>query len=134
MTAGEAIIQSENNFWLDYPFTGVLSDTLLKRDPNYGAQPSRYVFYTDLRSRVHAGVGDWDDDDWDRAYLKNDTIRNPVSDGTVFSNPPDMIVSSRNYMDSVYSYSVETLGYVSRHLVGKPGFSGTISGGPFPSW
>ncbi len=107
MTAGDAIIQSENNFWLDYPFTGVLSDTLLKRDPNYGAQPSRYVFYTDLRSRVHAGVGDWDDDNWDRAYLKNDTIRNPVSDGTVFSNPPDMIVSSRNYMDSVYSYSVK---------------------------
>ena len=107
MTAGEAIIQSENNFWLDYPFTDVLSDTLLKRDRNYGAQPSRFVFYTDLRSRVHTGVGDWDDDDWDRAYLINDTIRNPVTDLTVNSYLPYMVVSSRNYMDSVYSYSVK---------------------------
>ena len=107
MTVGEAIIQSENNFWLDYPFTGVLSDTLLKRDPNYGAQPSRYVFYTDYRSRVHTGVGDWDDDNWDSVYVINDTIRNPVTDPSVYSHPLDMVASSRNYMDSVYSYSVK---------------------------
>ena len=106
MTAGEAIIQSENNFWLDYPFTGVLSDTLLKRDPNYGAQPSRYVFYTDLRSRVHTGVGDWDDSDWDRAYLRNDTIINPVSVG-ISPAPVPLSNYTRNYMDSVYSYSVK---------------------------
>ena len=107
MTAGEAIIQSENNFWLDYPFTGVLSDTLLKRDLNYGAQPSRYVFYTDLRSRVHTGVGDWDDSDWDRAYLRNDTIINPVSVG-ISPAPVPLSNYTRNYMDSVYSYSVKS--------------------------
>ena len=108
MTVGEAVKQDENDFWLPYPFSGTLSDSLFKGVPHYGAQPSRYVFYTDLRSRVHAGLGDWDDVAWDSVYLKNDTIRNPVTDPTrAYAYPPYMVASSRNYMDSVYSYSVK---------------------------
>ena len=104
MTLDDAIIQDEHNILLRYPYTDTLPANLLKG--SHYDQPHRYVFYTDLRSRVHAGVGDWDDDDWDRVYLKNDTICNPVTDLSVVG-PLGMVASSRNYMDSVYSYSVK---------------------------
>ena len=104
MTLDDAIIQDEHNIWLRYPYTNSLPANLLKG--SHYDQPHRYVFYTDLRSRVHAGIGDWDDVDWDRVYLKNDTIRNPVTDLSVVG-PIGMFASSRNYMDSVYSYFVK---------------------------
>ena len=105
ISPNEAIIQ--DGLWVRYPFKGSL-DTVSLSSSHYN-DASKFVFYPDLRSRIHVGTGDWDDLLWTAKYVVvsgSDTlIRNPVTDlsyGLVPVHP--VPIPSVNLLDSVCRY------------------------------
>jgi len=97
----------QDGLWVRYPFKGSL-DTISLSSPHYN-DASKFVFYPDLRSRIHVGTGDWDDSLWTAKYVVvsgSDTlIRNPVTDlsyGLVPVHP--VPIPSVNLLDSVCRY------------------------------
>ena len=102
MTPGDAIIQDEYNIWVPYPYAGSL-DTNLFEGTKFADTSYSLVYYPDLRSRIHVGVGDWDDDYWDSHYVSTSGyIINPVT-----GNPHTQTIPTRNDLDSLHSYSVK---------------------------
>ena len=105
MSPNAAIIQ--DGLWVYYPFRGNL-DTISLSSSRY-SDSSRFVFYHDLRSRIHVGPGDWDDSLWTAKYVilnGTDTlIRNPVTDRSLDTSAlPIVAIPSVNLLDSVRTY------------------------------
>jgi hypothetical protein len=108
MTPDEAIIQNENDIWVPYPYAGPL-DTNLFEGTRFADTSYSLVYYPDLRSRIHVGAGDWDDNYWDSVYVSNyGFVKNPATDmGNLFMSTPAYLIPNRNDLDSLYSYSMK---------------------------
>ena len=101
MSPNQAII-IDSNASTPYPFRGNID--ALRRSPG-----NSYVFYPDLRSRIHVGTGDWDDSLWTAKYVVTTgavpLIRNPVTDQSLEFVPVHPVpIPSVNLLDSVCRY------------------------------
>ena len=101
MSPNQAII-IDSNASTPYPFRGNID--ALRRSPG-----NSYVFYPDLRSRIHVGTGDWDDSLWTAKYVVTTgavpLIRNPVTDVSLeFITASPVPIPSVNLLDSVCRY------------------------------
>ena len=102
MSPNQAVIADGST---PYPFRGNINDLV--------RSPGKFVFYPDLRSRIHVGLGDWDDSLWTAKYVVakgTDTlIRNPVTDQSLEFVPVHPVsIPSVNLLDSVRSYVLKS--------------------------
>ena len=100
MSPNQAII-IDSATSISYPFRGNIRN-LVRSSGNL-------VFYPDLRSRIHVGVGDWDDSLWTAKYVVTTgtvpLIRNPVTDVSLeFITASPEPIPSVNLLDSVCRY------------------------------
>lgn len=110
MTAAAAL-KSDKDVVADYPFT---SKNFSQIESSIEEKCKNCVFYSGLGSGLHFGVGDWDVEYWNKVFLTNGVIKNPL---TATKENPEMSFSpisqlgsyssGMNVLNNTYSYDVK---------------------------
>jgi hypothetical protein len=110
MTA-TAALKSDNDIVADYPFT---SRDFSQIESGIKEKCKKCVFYSGLGSGLHFGVGDWTVEDWNKVFLTNGVIKNPLTatkdnPETSFSPISQLgsYSSGMNVLNNTYSYDVK---------------------------